>query len=345
MHYSLRSCLVGSWLRKTLLLGLCSLILVLTVRALSTESVRAELIRLQRQNALSLISVTANKLNVVDYTSRSLKEGKLFSNGGLSNEGVLTVDGAEIAFNDCSPPGVTHPIPSSENCASVWPHLATIHADGTHFRQYSEFVYPVGMCWSHDKTKLALAVADRRENKSAVENVYILDLNSGQLQQVAGFDNWTMIQCWSADDKQFVYMENRVGGIQNVLVYDAEQRKSRFLAKGSHPTWSPDGKWISFLVNDETYNAVHPNGDGEKLLFKAGIGVTDLQWSPNSRFVAYVSARGIFERSLSEQFVELTRLRVRRLDDNSEEWFLNLTDTDPIMFQWVQGPNLVGNAQ
>ncbi len=345
MHYSLRSYLVGSWLRKTLLLGLCSSILVLSVRALSRESVRAELIRLQRHNALYLISVTDNKFNIVDYTSRSLKEGKQFTNGGLSNESALTIDGTEIAFTDCSPRAAPQPIPSSEHCVSVWPHLATIHADGTHFRQFPDFVYPFGMCWSHDKTKLALAVADRRENRSAVENVYILDLNSGQLQQVAGFDNWTMIQCWSADDKQFAYMEDKVGGIQNVLVYDTEQRKSRFLATGSRPTWSPDGSWISFLVNDDAYHAIHPNGEGKRLLFKAGIGVTDLQWSPDSRFVAYVSARGIFERTLSEQFVELTRLRVRRLDDNSEEWFLNLTDTDPISFQWVQSPNLLGDAQ
>ena len=330
--------------RTTLLFGLCSTILVLSVPSVSTESVSAELIRLQKQNALYLISVTANKLNLVDYKSRSLKEGKQFANAGLSNQSVLTMDGTEIAFNDCSPPGVTHAIPSDANCASVWPHLATVHADGTHFRKYQDFVYPDGMCWSHNKSKLALAVADRRENRSAVNNVYILDLNSGQLQQVAGFDNWTMTQCWSADDKQFVYMENIVGGIQNVLLYDTEQRKSRFLAEGSRPTWSPDGKWISFLVNDHAYYAVQPNGDGKKLLFKAGIGVTDLQWSPDSRFVAYVSARGIFERSLSEQLVELTRLRVRRLDDNSEAWFLNLTNTDPISFQWVQSPNLFGNV-
>ncbi|MGI0084546.1 MAG: TolB family protein [Nitrososphaerales archaeon] len=309
------------------------------------ESVRAELIRLQRQNGLYLISATANKLNIIDYTSRSSKEEKHFASGGLSNGSVLTVDGTEIAFNDCSPSGVSHPIPSSEKCPSVWPHLATIHSDGTYFRKYPDFVYPGGMCWSHDKTKLALAVADRRENRFAVQNIYILDLNSGQLQRVAGFDNWTMTQCWSADDKQFVYMENKVGGIQNVLVYDTDQHQSRFLAKGSHPTWSPDGKWISFLVNEDAYYAVHPSGDGEKLLFKVGIGITDLQWSPDSRFVAYVSARGIFERSLSEQFGELSRLRVRRLDDNSEEWFLNLTDTDPMSFQWVLSTNFPVDAQ
>jgi hypothetical protein len=340
MYRSLDDCSVRGWLRKTLLCGLGSLILALSVKAFFNESVRAELMRRQTHDGLYLISATPNKLNIVDYASQSLKKISPYANGGLSNGSVLTVDGTEIAFNDCSPPAAARPIPSSKNCASVWPHLATIRSDGTHFRQYPDFLYPGGMCWSHDKTKLALAVADRRENKHATQNVYILDLNSGQLQQVAGFDNWTMTQCWSADDEQFVYMENKERGIQNVLVYDTEQRKSRLLASGSRPTWSPDGKWISFLVYDEAYYAVRPNGDEKKLLFKAGVGVTDLQWSPDSQLVAYVSARGISERSLSEQFAELTRLRVRRLNDNAEMWFLNLTDRDSTSFQWVESLNL-----
>lgn len=330
--------------RQLLLLCICVSILVVAVPANSRESVHAELMRLQRQNALCLISVTTNKINVVDYTSRSLRDDRQFGSGGLSNGSVLTVDGMEIAFNDCSLPGASKPIPSVEHCTSVLPHLATMHADGSHFQKYQDYAYPGGMCWSHDKAKLALSVTDRTENGSGVPSVYILDLNSRQFQQVAGFENWTMIQCWSADDKQFVYMENKEGGVQNVFVYDTELRKSRFLAKGARPTWSPDGKWISFLVDDRSYYAIHPNGDGKKLLFKAVIGVTDLQWSPDSRFVAYVSARGAFERSPFGQFADLTRLRVRRLDDNSEEWFLNLTDTDPISFQWVQSQSLLAAA-
>jgi hypothetical protein len=331
--------------RKVLLLCLCISILLVAIPAMSRESVHAELMKLQKQNALCLISVTTNKINLVDYTSRSLKDNRQFANGGLSNESVLTVDGTEIAFNDCSLPGASQPVPSGEQCASALPHLATMHADGSRFQKFQDYAYPGGMCWSHDKAKLALSVTDRTENGSGVPSVYILDLNSGRLQQVAGLDNWTMIQCWSADDKQFVYMENKDGGIQNVLVYDTELRKSRFLAKGARPTWSPDGNWISFLVDDHSYYAVHPNGDSKKLLFKTVVGVTDLQWSPDSRFVAYVSARGVFERSPSEQLTELTRLRVRRLDDNSEEWFLNLTDRDPTSFQWVRSQNLLDNAR
>ncbi|HSY63338.1 MAG TPA: hypothetical protein VK829_02010 [Terriglobales bacterium] len=37
-----------------------------------------------------------------------------------------------------------------------------------------------------------------------------------------------------------------------------------------------------------------------------------------------------------------TRLRVRRLNDNPEMWFLNLTDTDPTSFQWVDGSDFSG---
>jgi len=294
--------------------------------------VRSELVRLQHQNGLYLVSATSGWINVVDYPSRSLQETVQFADVGLAVGASITTDGSDVAFLDCSPTGADRPS-SAQNCS--FPHVATIHADGTHFRQYSGFVYPFGMCWSHDKTKLALAVADRRHDPYAVQNVYVLDLESGQLQQAAGFDSWTTTQCWSPDDRQFVYMENKVGGVQNVLVYDVKENKSRFLAKGSHPTWSPDGQWISFLVGNDSYHAVHPNGEGSKLLFKT-FGVSDLWWSPDSRFVAYVSVRSVLERSLSEQFGELTRLRVRRLDDESEDWFLNLAGSDNSEFQWVQ---------
>lgn len=309
--------------------------------AKSKESVHSELIRLQKENGLDLVSLTSGRINVVNYVSQSLQGSTQFADGGVPVLASITVDGTEIAFLDCSPLGADRPN-SAQNCN--FPRLATIHVDGTHFRQYAGLIYPAGMCWSHDKTKLALSVCDRRQNPYAVNYVYVLDLGSGQLHQAAGFENWTTTQCWSPDDSQFAYMENKAGGIQNVLVYDMRENKSRFLARGAYPTWSPDGQWISFLVQTESYDAIHPTGDGRKVLFKT-FGVSELWWSPDSRFVAYVSVRGVFERSPFEQFAELTRLRVRRLDDDSEDWFLNLGSGGLSQFQWVQNTNLSKPAQ
>lgn len=270
------------WLNKILVVGICVSSLVVYAKASSMEPVHHELARLQKQNGLSLFAVTADSLGIVDFNSRSLRKMAGIPNQAPPISPVITVDGAEIAFVDCSPPEAAQPSPTARNCPR-W-HLATIHVDGTHFRQFPNVISPESMCWSHDKSKIALNVAGG--------NLDIFDLANGELQQVAGRYSYTTTQCWSIDDKQFIYFDNKLGGVRNVLVYDMEQRKSRLLSKGVVPTWSPDGQWISFLVDDAYYYAIHPNGDGKRLLFKASGADSGLLWSPDSRLVAYASERG-----------------------------------------------------
>lgn len=56
---------------------------------------------------------------------------------------------------------------------------------------------------------------------------------------------------------------------------------------------------------------------------------------PDSQCVAYVSAKGFFERWPQEQLIEVRRLRIRRLQDGAEDWLLNLYTRDPTDFRWV----------
>lgn len=317
-------------------LGICSLLLVLLVHAGQEKSVRAEIIGMSEQNGPRLWLVSNNGVYAVDFSKRSLSKVRQFISKGTANFGALSSDGTEIAFSYCSEPGFTHPTPNVTDCPAGHLHLGIVRTDGSGFREYAGIVYPSGLCWSHDKSKLALTASDRRETDSREPKLGILNLGSGQIQNVAGMDNWTTSQCWAPDDKKMVYTENKVGGIQNVMLFDIEKGKSTLIVKGSKATWSPDGNWIAFLANDNTYNLVRPNGSGNRMLFKTTVGDSELWWSPDSRFVAYVSARGPLERSPAEQFVELSRLRVRRLDDGFEDWFLNLSAEDANWFQWVR---------
>jgi tricorn protease-like protein len=59
-------------------------------------------------------------------------------------------------------------------------------------------------------------------------------------------------------------------------------------------------------------------------------------WSPDSRFVAYVNGAYFFERTPAQQLREMVRLRVRRLDDGSENSFADFFDGDTMEFQWVK---------
>ena len=139
-------------------------------------------------------------------------------------------------------------------------------------------------------------------------------------------------------------------------------------------TWSPDGKWISFFVGDGEYAAggtfyvVSPSGAGEKkALFHQKYAIGPLWWSPDSRFVAYVTWAGLLERfAMGPRYVPSVfgdlitldlgngpmRLRVRRIDDGSDTPVFTIeTGTTtyngqefgthgPSKFQWLTGINL-----
>jgi len=322
------------WIQVLAGLGFCILALGLFFHARSADSVRVELGRMQQRNGLRLASVQSNKIYTVDLANHSHHEMKRFVSKGTARFGSVSADGAEVAFEYCSDPGITHPTPYREECPAGFIHFGTARADGSGFQEYPYLRYPSWICWSHDKSKLALAVNN---------SLSILTLDSTAMREVADLNNFTTSQCWSPDDAELVYTENKPVGIQTVMLFDTKTGKSRTLTSGTLASWSPNGVWIAFLGHDDAYDrgdryyVIHPDGTGKKLLFKTTVGVSELWWSPDSRFVAYVSARGVFERWPIPQFEDFEkRLRVRQLEDGAEDWFLNLSSTDNYRFQWVQ---------
>lgn len=139
----------------------------------------------------------------------------------------------------------------------------------------------------------------------------------------------TTSQCWSPDGKQIVYQAG-----DTLHLYDIEKKKSWTLTNGQAATWSPDGNYIAFLEEDGYYTIRSP-GNERKRLFKKKDALTPLWWSPDSRFVAYLSRNRFFEGSWWPP-IEQGRLRVRRLDDNAEDWVANLYIEGHVpSFQWV----------
>src|SRR5260370_15947102 len=117
-------------------------------------------------------------------------------------------------------------------------------------------------------------------------------------------------------------------------VYNIQEKKSWALAEGTGPTWSPDGNWIAFLEGGNYY-MIRTSGKERKLLFKMKEALTPLWWSPDSRFVAYIRRDRLFEGSWIPE--EQGRLRVRRLEDNAEDWAANLFVGHVPSFQWIKG--------
>lgn len=168
----------------------------------------------------------------------------------------------------------------------------------------------------------------------------ILDLATEATQVIADDpDAFVDPQCWSPDDKHVVYTSNNMAGHGAVSIYDVDLKGSRDFSKGTRATWSPDGEWIALLDCPPSlwgckYYIVRPSGSEKKVLLKSE-SATSLWWSPDSRFVAYVNGAHFFERTPAQQLQEMVRLRVRRLDDNSEASFADFFDGDTMDFQWV----------
>jgi Tol biopolymer transport system component len=307
------------------------------------ESIQSELVRLQRERGYRLVSVHAfdDKVYTISFADYTMRSSKPFLSQGSVDTGAVSPDGTWIAFSHCLPPGFTHPTPNMTDCPSGFV-LATVRTDGSDLKEYPGLVnqgWPI--CWSHDMSKLVTTMDDRRQRQSwANDNLLIFDLKTGQTEVIdPEFDAFVDSQCWSPDDKQIVYTVNRPGGIRSLRLYDTQSKTSKEIASGGLGTWSPDGKWIAYLfcppsLRGCAYYGIRVSTGEKKLLFKAD-AETGLSWSPDSRFVAYVSGAGRLERTPSEMAREMSRLRVRRLEDNAEYPCADFFDGDIMYFDWV----------
>lgn len=296
------------------------------------EAVRAELIRLQSQNGLTLISFEGagpdGPVYIVVFANRSLPDRQLLKKG-MGGVRAISSDGTEIAFESRRNTGRTFSMPNGKEFPEYRTSLSIIRRDGSDLREYPDLDEPSDLCWSPDGLTLALTAKDLRQGKDAARGLQILNLSSGNAEHVDA-KGYATYQCWSPDGKQIVYQAD--GGLR---VYDIQEKKLRILTNGRKPTWSPDGNWIAFFEHDGYY-AIRPSGGDRKPLFGKKDALTALWWSPDCSFVAYVSRSRFFEGPWWPP-IEQGRLRVRRLNDNAEDWVANLYIEGHVPeFQWFR---------
>jgi hypothetical protein len=277
------------------------------------ESVRQQIERERRDSGLTLATFE-NKIKTINFGKQlpEVKEIKV-SDDGRPLQGAISRDGSLIAFE------------LSSNRPSHWT-LGVARSDGSGLKEYADVASPSSICWSNDKSKLALNAADPTQPNGAH---LIVHLDSQATQQ---FDSGGVLtsQCWSPDDKQIVY-----GIRKSIRIYDLAERKSRELTNGENPAWSPDGNWIGFY-RDGAYYAVHPSGGYEKTLFRRKGHTGGPWWSPDGTLVAYMNHGGKDEKWMG---FESWQLRVHRLSDASDDWILSEPDVSfSPEYQWVHLP-------
>jgi dipeptidyl aminopeptidase/acylaminoacyl peptidase len=273
------------------------------------EGVRAQLVKLQTETGVAIASFHFGSLGIVRFASRSWSFEHPAEPAGKAQDGMASPDGSQIAF--------------------VWRHDALLNGstlgivvrDGSNLREFKEIGEAGRVCWSPDKSKLALkAQVGPAGARPRPWKLIILDLASGTTQEVEASGNVTT-QCWSPDGKELVLYivdsSDKHGNHARIGVFNLATKNWRELTQGEQPTWSPDGKWIAFR-NHDSYYLVSPSGEGNRLLFKNKYSYSPLWWSPDSRFVAY-SVYCCLWKSI-KYMDDVGHLRVRRLADDSDDW-------------------------
>ncbi|MGH9699923.1 MAG: TolB family protein [Candidatus Acidiferrales bacterium] len=286
-----------------------------------STGVRAELVQMQATDGLTIGWLEHDGPVIVKFDKRAVIRGRLLPGQSVGG-GTISRDGSQIAL-------MLHDAPFQV------PILGIVRADGSDLREFSNLEGAGPRGWSYDMSRLAMTVLNARQTRLSLE---VLDLASKSVTDIAVLTSLTALttQCWSPDGKAIVFETDGHVAIQNL-----GEPKPTILTDGTDPTWSPDGNWIAYLdKNEQSYYIIHPSGEGKKKLFHSRHGMPGLYWSPDSRIVAYVVEEGFLFMD-----VETYRLRVRRIEDNSDDWVANEDIGCCYNLQWVTNKALIARIE
>lgn len=151
-----------------------------------------------------------------------------------------------------------------------------------------------GPAWSPDGRRIAF-LSVRHHN----QDIYVLDLGSGQAHRVTHDPADDREPAWSPDGRTIAFVSERSasGYFSQVYVVNADGSRERRLThdvQAAYPAWSPDGRKIVFsYANGTSTYVVNSDGSGQRRL---GPGALEHRWSPDGRRIAYLDgSSGTFQ--------------------------------------------------
>lgn len=212
------------------------LVALLSVPAYAGESVRSQLIRLQNENGLRLVTLappygfvgvplSGEAVNQVMFETRSLNQEKqvLPPSVEVRLPSSISPDGSQIALNLTMRSG-------DKYTGTI---LVVIGFDGHVIGKYA-YVYNASdasaICWSPDNSKIALNAMDPRV-KPCKPALRILDLKSGAFDEIDGaWQSSVTNECWSPDGQRLVYT-HWDGDDTDIRLYDVSKKTGCRLKK------------------------------------------------------------------------------------------------------------------
>src|SRR6202012_1163203 len=90
----------------------------------------------------------------------------------------------------------------------------------------------------------------------------------------------------------------------SIYVYDLRSSDSKKIARGYNPTWSPNGRWVSFRSSNGAGALLRRSGPVDTRLaglFSSIKLLGQVIWSPDSRYILVAEPSGPIENILAGQ--------------------------------------------
>jgi TolB protein len=143
------------------------------------------------------------------------------------------------------------------------------------------------------RTKIAFA-----SNKTGAKEIYVMDLDGGNIMLMTRNDSLNLTPRWSPDGRFLAYVSYRDNNPDLYLLDVTCGRRTKISSLPGlniSPAWAPDGKSIALALSKNGTTDIyvmHLDGTGLRRLTNANAISVSPSWSPKGRQLAFVSDQG-----------------------------------------------------